>query len=1029
MKLEGFEILEELGHGGMASVYRARQLSLDREVAIKVFSPRFEPTPEDRVKFQNEAIVAASLKHPGIVQIHDAVFNGDVYCFVMELVRGYTVAQLAAQRGKLDETSLLDIAAAVASALGYAWRQHGVIHCDIKPDNVMVDSDGTIKILDLGLAKTSKALRGKNADDMVYGTPQYISPEQARGQNDLDCRTDIYSLGATLYYLATGSVLFPGVGDVEAMECQINGKAPNPHSQNAGLSIGFCSLLEKMLAKDRSKRQTDWDVVLNDIAAVRAGLPIQSGPPFPNCSTIVSGPSLSFFRSGRPPSGRLVRCPKQMQTQIPAKPPKDTSPYAQQPSPFAPSEPQIPKDAPSAALLNALSSELKARLPLLAVGSLAAVALVAIAVIIAVASPRVTHQRTEEHSVQDLDRPFPIDIGTDAGTIVDNGEHLRPEDTSDSVSEEDIIEDQQPTPVAITESVRPNGEENVVLVPDSPDDGQAFATAVGNEGNDLVVASADKNSAMVASAGLDNDHSNDSDSEQKNERTFRRIGRDMGNRAYANIPSPQENDQLTAPSRTAIETGQWTQDYDAALALAADRRIPVLLNFTGSDWCGPCMRIHDEVLSKDDFLQWSKDRIVLVTIDRPNDPSRVPQEFRGRNMRLRDRFEIQIYPTFVLLNPDGVEIGRFGSINGRSVDSFEQRIVQIAGETDPQTLKRILPVRPPMIRQEDMMRILSVSHTGPEFKPLAAFSNKLLEALDKKREEADAKRKAMLETVREAARKAKEAAQKRGAFDDVLHFTALVENPENTPEGEGADLSKILCWRAENDDKIDGWLRKEQSGILQSAITSLERLKAAQTKAGRMELAREIDAYQVTLKDLTAKITAIASSAPRTQSKKASGLSSTKKPSGSQQMQGVKRTMVVDASKEDGVSLGRFEKGEILVIQYVSGTYSPPNYSPPVLINPDSTDHARRFYSSSERPPRLVGPMQSSRKRIREIPKGTSSKPFAVIIDDPGFYNLSAYSGDRWYHWTGTITYQMTKYSVIQSAQLKNTEQVNNYQW
>lgn len=321
MKLEGFDILEQLGHGGMATVYRARQVSLDREVAIKVFAPDFEPTPEDRESFQNEARMAARLKHPGLVQVYDAIFSGDTYCFVMELIRGYTVAAWGQRKGHLDEDSLLSVADAVADALDYAWRLQGVIHCDIKPENIMVDEDGTVKVLDLGLAKTAQAMRHKGTDDQVYGTPQYISPEQAIGQSDLDCRTDIYALGASLYQLATGRPLFPDVTDAEAMERQVRGRAPNPRTLNPDLSPAFASLLEKMLAKDRDRRQRDWETVRADIATVRLGHPLASGNPVPNASTVESGPAPEQPQPvDNPRIGRLGRSPAKESAAATTKP-------------------------------------------------------------------------------------------------------------------------------------------------------------------------------------------------------------------------------------------------------------------------------------------------------------------------------------------------------------------------------------------------------------------------------------------------------------------------------------------------------------------------------------------------------------------------------------------------------------------------------------------------------------------------------------------------------------------------------------
>ncbi len=289
MNLEGFEFLESLGAGGMATVYKARQISLDRLVAVKIFSPRFEPTPEDIEHFRNEAKVAAQLKHPGLVQVYDAVFHEDLYCFVMELVEGYTTSQWCVKKGRLREADVLNIADCVAEALGYAWKTNRLTHCDIKPENIMIDSDGTVKILDLGLCKTAQTIKKGESESDVYGTPQYISPEQAIGQSELDCRTDIYSLGATMYHLATGRMLFAGMPDGEAMDAQVRSQAPNPKDVVPELSASFCALLEKMLAKNRENRQTDWLQVREDIAAVRAGRSLTSENPLPGLSTVVSG--------------------------------------------------------------------------------------------------------------------------------------------------------------------------------------------------------------------------------------------------------------------------------------------------------------------------------------------------------------------------------------------------------------------------------------------------------------------------------------------------------------------------------------------------------------------------------------------------------------------------------------------------------------------------------------------------------------------------------------------------------------------
>jgi serine/threonine-protein kinase len=292
IELDGFDFIAHLGTGGMASVWKARQRSLDREVAIKVLSAKFASEPDDVARFQAEARNAGRLKHPGIVQVYDAIFQNGVYCFVMEYVAGYTVGDWVRRKGRLSESECLAVADCVADALEYAWKQSSMVHCDIKPDNVMVDADGTVKLTDLGLSRTVNALRSVSDDDgqEVFGTPAYTSPEQAMGEPDLDCRADMYSLGAMLYHLATGKMLFEGEAENKVMELQVSSHVPNPRTLVPTLSVPFCDLVTKLLAKERQYRQTGWHQVRSDIAAVRLRRPIPSGLPHPDASTVLPDP-------------------------------------------------------------------------------------------------------------------------------------------------------------------------------------------------------------------------------------------------------------------------------------------------------------------------------------------------------------------------------------------------------------------------------------------------------------------------------------------------------------------------------------------------------------------------------------------------------------------------------------------------------------------------------------------------------------------------------------------------------------------
>jgi hypothetical protein len=286
LHIENFEIISLLGQGGMSTVWKARQSSLDRLVAIKVLSASFATDPADIARFREEARAAGRLKHPGIVQVYDANFTNGSYYFVMELVDGYTVGEWIRRKGRLDENDALTVAESVIASLDYAWTDFGIIHCDIKPENIMVDADGSVKTTDLGLARAIVSMQASAQEQEVLGTPAYMSPEQVTGQPDLDCRADIYALGATIYHMVTGHPLFAGEGDDEIMQKQLVATVQSPSREAPGLSHGFVRLLAQMLAKDRKYRPQDWKAVMADLRRVRDHrTPAGSEPP-PGSSTI-----------------------------------------------------------------------------------------------------------------------------------------------------------------------------------------------------------------------------------------------------------------------------------------------------------------------------------------------------------------------------------------------------------------------------------------------------------------------------------------------------------------------------------------------------------------------------------------------------------------------------------------------------------------------------------------------------------------------------------------------------------------------
>ena len=269
-----------VGRGGMAVVWRAWHVELKKFVAVKVLDSRFSLTGRDLRQFMVEVKTMSSLHHQGIVQGYGADCIDGRYYFIMDYVDGYTFGALLKRKSRLPQIDGLIICESVADAMKYAWDNFGIIHCDIKPDNIMVDRDGTVKVLDLGLCQSTAAFRQSIYNEEVVGTPAYISPEQIYGDVELECRADIYSLGATLYHLATGRMLFPIMSNDDILRAHVDPQqqAPDPRSIAPLLTEGFVRLIAGMVAKDRDLRYQTWDAVYNDARIVEEG---ETLPPLP----------------------------------------------------------------------------------------------------------------------------------------------------------------------------------------------------------------------------------------------------------------------------------------------------------------------------------------------------------------------------------------------------------------------------------------------------------------------------------------------------------------------------------------------------------------------------------------------------------------------------------------------------------------------------------------------------------------------------------------------------------------------------
>jgi serine/threonine protein kinase len=276
-QIPGYQLIGKVGKGAMATVYKARQLSLDRIVAIKVLPKRMSENKEFVDRFYYEGRAAAKLSHNNIVQAIDVGSTPDSFhYFVMEYIEGLTLYDLmqpppAGQGRTFSEAEALDITIQIADALAHA-HSRGLIHRDVKPKNIILTPENVAKLTDLGLARAvdDKELAESEAGK-AYGTPYYISPEQIRGDVDIDFRADIYSLGATMYHLVTGRPPFEADTPSAVMHKHLKQPLRPPDHLNTALSPGISEIAEVAMAKDREERYARTEDLLEDLRAVRSG--------------------------------------------------------------------------------------------------------------------------------------------------------------------------------------------------------------------------------------------------------------------------------------------------------------------------------------------------------------------------------------------------------------------------------------------------------------------------------------------------------------------------------------------------------------------------------------------------------------------------------------------------------------------------------------------------------------------------------------------------------------------------------------
>jgi len=275
-----YELIEKIGDGGMAVVYKGKDRLLNRYVAIKILRPEFTKDEQFIENFKRESQAAAGLSHPNIVGVYDVGKEGNIYYIVMELIEGKVLSQIIREEGRIDYKTAIHIIRQVASALSLAHKNQ-IVHRDVKPHNILITSTGVAKLADFGIAKAVSAATIVGGSNKVMGSVHYFSPEQARGAY-VDERSDIYSLGIVLYEMLTGKVPFDGDNPVTIALMHINDDVPSVTDEVSGLPPQLDKIIQKATAKYQSSRYKCIDDMISDLDDIEFITKVMGGKAFVN---------------------------------------------------------------------------------------------------------------------------------------------------------------------------------------------------------------------------------------------------------------------------------------------------------------------------------------------------------------------------------------------------------------------------------------------------------------------------------------------------------------------------------------------------------------------------------------------------------------------------------------------------------------------------------------------------------------------------------------------------------------------------
>ena len=277
-QIANYKLVSKIGSGSMGVVYKAKHLQNGQDVALKILLKRFYDDPDYLERFYREAQASAQLSHPNLISAIEAGKSKEGYhFFAMEHVAGDTVQAMLDRDGTISEAQSINIATQVVRALEHA-SAHGIVHRDIKPDNIMMTREGVVKVADFGLARETDS--SVTQTGIALGTPHYMSPEQVRGEHSVDIRSDIYSLGATLYHMVTGNPPFVGTSAAVVITKHLSEEVPSPKEKNPNISDSFCQVIQRMMEKEQDGRYQSAQDLLRDLEIIASGgaTPMAAGP-------------------------------------------------------------------------------------------------------------------------------------------------------------------------------------------------------------------------------------------------------------------------------------------------------------------------------------------------------------------------------------------------------------------------------------------------------------------------------------------------------------------------------------------------------------------------------------------------------------------------------------------------------------------------------------------------------------------------------------------------------------------------------